>query len=230
MLDEARRRFEELAADGFSGVPRDDMWITCIVFCAETCAFIGDVDRAKKLYRLLLPYAEQTACHGQAVCFGSAAYYLGMLAETSGANDAARTHYEYAIDKNRSMQAWPALARSQLRYGRFLLARDSVDDRNAGRELLVDAEQLAARFEMAGLAAEIDALRADKSARLPDDLTAREVEVLKLIAIGRSNKDISKVLTISLSTVATHVRNILSKTGCANRTEAAAYARQHQLD
>jgi DNA-binding NarL/FixJ family response regulator len=50
------------------------------------------------------------------------------------------------------------------------------------------------------------------------------MEVLELLAIGRSNKDISTVLSISLNTVATHVRSILAKTGCANRTEAAAYA------
>jgi putative endonuclease len=55
----------------------------------------------------------------------------------------------------------------------------------------------------------------------PDDLTAREVEVLGLIAIGRSNADIATALSISLNTVATHVRSILAKTRCANRTEAA---------
>jgi DNA-binding NarL/FixJ family response regulator len=63
----------------------------------------------------------------------------------------------------------------------------------------------------------------------PDDLTAREAEVLRLIAIGRSNADIATVLSISLNTVATHVRNILAKTGCANRTEAAAYAMRRGL-
>jgi DNA-binding NarL/FixJ family response regulator len=57
-----------------------------------------------------------------------------------------------------------------------------------------------------------------------DNLTAREAEVLRLIAIGRSNADIALALSISLNTVATHVRNILAKTGCANRTEAAAHA------
>jgi DNA-binding NarL/FixJ family response regulator len=61
----------------------------------------------------------------------------------------------------------------------------------------------------------------------PDDLTAREAEVLGLIAIGRSNADIATALSISLNTVATHVRNILAKTGCANRTEAAADAMRH---
>jgi len=70
---------------------------------------------------------------------------------------------------------------------------------------------------------------APRSAAADDDLTAREAEVLRLIAIGRSNADIATVLSISLNTVATHVRNILAKTGCANRTEAAAYAMRHGL-
>jgi DNA-binding NarL/FixJ family response regulator len=55
------------------------------------------------------------------------------------------------------------------------------------------------------------------------------VEVLRLLAIGRTNKDVSLVLSISLNTVATHVRSILNKTQCANRTEAAAYAIRHGL-
>jgi DNA-binding NarL/FixJ family response regulator len=62
-----------------------------------------------------------------------------------------------------------------------------------------------------------------------DGLTSREADVLRLIAIGRSNADIAMVLEISLNTVATHVRKILAKTGCANRTEAAAYAIRNGL-
>jgi DNA-binding NarL/FixJ family response regulator len=61
------------------------------------------------------------------------------------------------------------------------------------------------------------------------DLSQREVEVLRLLALGKSNRDIADVLCISLNTVATHVRNILAKTGTANRTEAAAYALRHGL-
>jgi DNA-binding NarL/FixJ family response regulator len=53
--------------------------------------------------------------------------------------------------------------------------------------------------------------------------------VLRLIAAGKSTRDIADALCISLNTVATHVRNILTKTGCANRTEAAAYALRHDL-
>ncbi|MCH7714247.1 MAG: helix-turn-helix transcriptional regulator, partial [Chloroflexi bacterium] len=58
----------------------------------------------------------------------------------------------------------------------------------------------------------------------PDGLTSREVEVLRLIANGRSNREIASELVISINTVTNHVKNILGKTGCANRTEAAAYA------
>jgi predicted ATPase/DNA-binding CsgD family transcriptional regulator len=58
----------------------------------------------------------------------------------------------------------------------------------------------------------------------PDGLTSREVDVLRLIARGKSNRAISEDLFISENTVANHVKNILSKTQSANRTEAATYA------
>jgi DNA-binding NarL/FixJ family response regulator len=58
----------------------------------------------------------------------------------------------------------------------------------------------------------------------PVGLTQREVEVLSLLSEGRSNRDIAEALSISQFTVASHVKNILTKTGAANRTEAAAFA------
>jgi DNA-binding CsgD family transcriptional regulator/class 3 adenylate cyclase len=58
----------------------------------------------------------------------------------------------------------------------------------------------------------------------PNGLSEREIEVLRLIAAGRSNQQIADELYISLNTVARHVAHILDKTGAVNRTEAAAYA------
>ena len=58
----------------------------------------------------------------------------------------------------------------------------------------------------------------------PDGLTQREVEVLRLIAAGKSNPEIGQELFISLNTVARHVSNIFAKTTSSNRAEAAAYA------
>jgi NarL family two-component system response regulator LiaR len=55
-------------------------------------------------------------------------------------------------------------------------------------------------------------------------LTQREVEALRLIARGKSNREIAEELFISLRTVANHVANILNKTNTANRAGAAAYA------
>jgi DNA-binding NarL/FixJ family response regulator len=64
---------------------------------------------------------------------------------------------------------------------------------------------------------------------LPDELSAREAAVLRLIARGLSNREIGATLFISEHTAANHVRSILRKTGCANRTEAASYAHAHAL-
>ena len=66
-------------------------------------------------------------------------------------------------------------------------------------------------------------------ARRPDGLTAREIEVLRLVAQGKSNKEIAEALVISLNTVLRHVTNIFAKIGAANRTAAAAYVHRHGL-
>jgi DNA-binding NarL/FixJ family response regulator len=60
-------------------------------------------------------------------------------------------------------------------------------------------------------------------------LTDREFEVLRLVAAGRSNRDIAADLFISAKTASVHVSNIMAKLGAANRTEAAAIANRHQL-
>lgn len=65
--------------------------------------------------------------------------------------------------------------------------------------------------------------------QLYEDLTAREREVLMLIAQGKSNKEIADELFITLKTVKTHVSNILAKLQVEDRTQAAIYAFQHHL-
>jgi NarL family two-component system response regulator LiaR len=62
-----------------------------------------------------------------------------------------------------------------------------------------------------------------------DSLTEREIEVLRLVAHGHSNREISEQLTISEATVRTHVSNILSKLNLCSRTQAALYALREGL-
>jgi NarL family two-component system response regulator LiaR len=62
-----------------------------------------------------------------------------------------------------------------------------------------------------------------------DSLTERELEVLRLVAQGQSNREISDILTISEATVRTHVSNILSKLNLCSRTQAALYALREGL-
>jgi len=63
----------------------------------------------------------------------------------------------------------------------------------------------------------------------PDELTPREVEVLKLIAAGLSNGEIADELVLSHATVKTHVNRIFYKTGARDRAQAVRYAYQHGL-
>jgi DNA-binding NarL/FixJ family response regulator len=64
---------------------------------------------------------------------------------------------------------------------------------------------------------------------LPDDLTPREVEVLKLIASGLSNGEIAAELVVSAATVKTHINRIFYKTGARDRAQAVRYAYRHGI-
>jgi DNA-binding NarL/FixJ family response regulator len=68
-----------------------------------------------------------------------------------------------------------------------------------------------------------------RTAALPADLTAREGEILKLIAAGLSNAEIAAALVVSAATVKTHVNHIFAKTGARDRAQAVRYAYEHGI-
>lgn len=64
---------------------------------------------------------------------------------------------------------------------------------------------------------------------LPDGLTLREAEVLRLIAEGLNNQEIAESLVVTAATVKTHINNIFSKAGLRDRAQAVVYAMRHGL-
>jgi DNA-binding NarL/FixJ family response regulator len=107
--------------------------------------------------------------------------------------------------------------------------RDLGDQESAAMEL--DAarwvfQQLGALPDLA----QVDALTSHPETReAPGGLTPRELDVLRLIAAGQTNKEIGATLVISEHTVARHVQNMLAKLGCSARAALAAFAVEHGL-
>jgi DNA-binding CsgD family transcriptional regulator len=127
------------------------------------------------------------------------------------------------------MEAATWLAHTKYEFARLLLARGHSDDPQAAA-LLGEAAELATGIGMAALLDRIRALGGPASPTgPPDGLSAREAQILRLIAQGLSNREIGARLIISEHTAASHVRSILRKTGCVNRTDATSYAHRHAL-
>jgi DNA-binding NarL/FixJ family response regulator len=99
-----------------------------------------------------------------------------------------------------------------------------VGDEAQVRALAAEARAVASSRRMVRVLRLLDQAVGEPGAARPAGLTERETEVLRLLGEGLSNREISRRLTISENTAANHVRNILIKTGCANRTKAAMFA------
>jgi predicted ATPase/DNA-binding CsgD family transcriptional regulator len=229
--NEAQAEVERLG--DLAALPRDPARSATLAIVAFACYHLGDTTRAATVRELLEPYADRNIVIPGARCLGPAAYYLGLLDLTLDQPELAVRRFQHAATLAGRLHAPPMIVRSRERQAQALLALDRPGDRPQAAALLEEVVASAEELGIHGLGERANGLLAQLAASAaparPAGLTGREVEVLRLIAAGHSNKAIAETLFISPNTVLRHVSNIFGKTGVANRAEAAAYATRHGL-
>ena len=189
----------------------------------EIMLALGDAEQAREASRELTEIAGRSG----------SAMLRAIAAQTRGAVDLAEGDAHAALRVLRdALQVWHELdapyeaARVRVQLG--LACRALRDDDTAGLEL--DAARGA--FEQLGAApdlARLDALTGRPAEGASHGLTVRELEVLRLVAAGKTNRDIAATLVVSEHTVARHVQNIFVKLRVSTRTAATAFAFEHEL-
>ncbi len=233
MRPECAAQFDSLPWHRASTAAIDASTMTVMMFAAEVCVYLEDAARAAVLYQLLKGYGGMNlVADSGGPCLGSADRVLGSLAAVMRQWVVAQRHFEAALamDSRTGWRVW--LAHSRHAYAVMLNRRALAGDHDRARALLAEALAEAIALGMNALSARVEALIGAIAApppTLPCGLTEREVGVLRLMAMGRNNREIGQVLAISPNTVANHVRSILEKTYTSNRTEAAAFASREGL-
>ena len=189
-----------------------------IAYWAQVATALGVPDPAW-LYDQLAPRAGELAIVGVAGdCGGAVDSLLAGLALRLGRLDEAAEHAQagLALDTRVGSELW--IHRST----------DLIDQIAAARAHALSRDQIAA-------AARGDAVTAPRGARAvtaaedPFELSARELEVARLVAGGLSNPAIASALFISVPTVKTHVSHILTKLGLDSRVQLASWVAGHDL-
>ena len=198
-------------------------WPMELTFMVEAALALADREAVHALRPFLARYQNKNIMSGQFVAvFGSADRYLARMAALAGDDDAAEAHFGAALEMDRRMGSVVHVAETLARQALFAHSRGRAEE---ARRLADEARAAAAPIRQTRV---LDLLNS-MTRTGPDGLTDREVEVLRLLAAGLSNRAIGERLYISTNTAANHIRSILLKTGAANRTQAAMYAADHEL-
>jgi DNA-binding NarL/FixJ family response regulator len=212
--------------------------LATLVTLAATLSEIGWREPAGDLRAMLEPCAGQvvTVFNG-VICLGDTDLALGRLAVLDGDPGRAEAHLRRSIVQHDRMGAVLLAGQGRAVLGR-LLQRRSADPAaggsgEAGAQLLAQARAAFRSRGATGLerlaAADEPAIRARAAAPAVGGLSAREVEVLELLADGLTNKQIAARLHLSAATVQRHTINLYRKIGVGGRSEAAAFAVHHGL-
>jgi predicted ATPase/DNA-binding CsgD family transcriptional regulator len=198
-------------------------WPMELVFMVEAALQLCDREALHVLRPFVARYEGKNIMSGQFVAiFGCADRYLAMIAALSGEDALAQRYFDAALEMDRRMGSVVHVAETLARQAAFAASRGRVDD---ARRLADEARAIATPIGQTRVLGLVSSLLSSG----PDGLTDREIEVLRLLAAGLSNRAIGEQLFISTNTAANHVRSILLKTGAANRTQAAMYAADHEL-
>ena len=159
----------------------------------------------------------------------SADYVLGLLSNTMGDSDLAVTHFEDALAFCRKAGYWPELAWCCYGYADSLISRNKARDRSKARSLLNESLAICNDLGMKPLAkhatSQLDRVQALPAISThPAGLSEREVEILRLLAAGHSNRVMAAEMVLSVRTVERHIANIYGKTDSHSRAEATAFA------
>ena len=152
-----------------------------------------------------------------------AASASGAVSLAEGDPKAALAAFRDACERWRELHAPYEAARTRAQIARALQALGDAE----GARLEFDGARWA--LEQLGATDNVTTERADERGDGPGGLTPREGEVLRLLAAGKSNKEIASALVISEHTVARHVQHILGKLGVGSRSAAVAFAFEHDL-
>jgi DNA-binding CsgD family transcriptional regulator len=200
-------------------------WAAVLTQMVELIRGFGDAAAAEIVYRQLLPFRPYPGALGTCTVyfFGTISRNLGELAEVFGDQATAIELLREALPRNRAIGARPDIALTSLSLARLLRDGD-LAQRAEAAALAQDTLDIATRLDMPGPAAAAGRLAAQIAADRDDadPLTGREREVAALLTEALSNRQIAARLVLSERTVESHVRSILAKTQCANRTEFVA--------
>jgi DNA-binding SARP family transcriptional activator len=155
--DEARATLAALAAHAFGDVPRDVLWPLALTIATDVVARLDVPGHAAPLHALLAPFADRCVVAESAVCLGSIARPLGVLAGALGRFDAAERHFERALARNEELGSVLWSARTRHDWATVIRRRDAPGDGERAdaldRHALADADRLG----LAALAADITA-------------------------------------------------------------------------